>query len=119
MPFIVDNKTAITSAQPGANAEPVVMPGPDGKTVIVGVNARSLAPTVIDASGNVTTLPPNANYTFTGTEKHVNSGWMWPSGLAPPGFPPIDSFSVTFTKPGDYNYICVVHPWMAGDIVVK
>jgi plastocyanin len=56
---------------------------------------------------------------MTGTEKYVNSGWMWPKGASPPGLAPIDSFNVTFNKAGTYHYICVVHPWMTGDIVVK
>src|SRR5215469_16037814 len=35
-------------------------------------------PAIID-SNNVTKIyPPNANLTITGTEKYVNSGWMFP-----------------------------------------
>jgi plastocyanin len=30
-----------------------------------------------------------------------------------------DSFSHTFEKPGVYHYICSVHPYMVGKIVVK
>jgi plastocyanin len=30
-----------------------------------------------------------------------------------------DSFSHTFTKPGVYHYICTIHPYMVGKIVVK
>jgi plastocyanin len=118
-PFVIDNATTITPAIPNANAEPIVMPGPEGKNVIVAVNNRSIMPTVIDSTGKVTYLSPNANYTVTGTEKYINSGWMWPKGLSPEGLPPIDSFSVTFSEEGTYNYICVVHPWMTGDVVVK
>jgi plastocyanin len=118
-PFVIDNATTITPAVPNANVEPIVMPGPEGKTVIVAVNNRSIMPTVIDSTGKVTYLPPNASYTITGTEKYINSGWMWPKGLSPEGLPPIDSFSVTFSEEGTYNYICVVHPWMTGDVVVK
>jgi hypothetical protein len=40
---------------------------------------------------------------MTGAEKFVNSGWMWPTGLVPPGAAPINSFTVT------YHYICIVH----------
>jgi plastocyanin len=118
-PFLVDNQTNIEPAVPNSNAEPVLMPGQGGKNVIVGVNNRSFMPTVIDSAGAVTYLPPNANYTITGTEKYVNSGWIWPAGLSPEGLPPIDSFSVTFSKPGTYGYLCEVHPWMTGDVVVK
>ncbi|AIF82395.1 hypothetical protein NTE_00313 [Candidatus Nitrososphaera evergladensis SR1] len=119
-PFVIDNSTSIRSAVPNANAEPVVMPGQqNGTKVIVALNNRSFMPTVIDSSGKVTYLPPNGNYTITGTEKYVNSGWIWPKGMSPPGLPPIDSFQVTFSKAGTYSYYCQVHPWMAGDVVVK
>jgi len=118
-PFLLDNQTAIISAIPNSNAEPIVMPGPEGKKVIVALNNRSFMPTVIDSTGSVMYLPPNANYTITGTEKYVNSGWMWPQGQSPPGLAPIDSFNLTFSKEGTYNYLCVVHPWMTGDVVVS
>jgi plastocyanin len=118
-PFVVDNQTAITPAIPNANADPIIAPGPQGKNVIVALNNRSFMPTVVDSTGKAQYLPPNANYTVTGTEKYINSGWMWPKGMSPPGLPPIDSFSLTFENEGTYNYICVVHPWMSGSVVVK
>lgn len=65
-----------------------------------------------------TYLEINQNYTMTGTEKFVNSGWIWPEGLAPPGVPPISSFTITFENPGTYDYICVIHPWMTGVVTV-
>ena len=30
-----------------------------------------------------------------------------------------DTFSHTFTAPGEYPYICTIHPYMAGKIIVK
>jgi plastocyanin len=30
-----------------------------------------------------------------------------------------DTFSHTFTVPGEYAYICTIHPYMAGKIIVK
>jgi len=30
-----------------------------------------------------------------------------------------DTFSHTFTAPGEYAYICTIHPYMAGKIIVK
>lgn len=65
-----------------------------------------------------TSLELNQNYTMTGTEKFVNSGWIWPEGLAPSGVPSISSFTNTFENPGTYDYICVIHPWMTGIITV-
>jgi len=30
-----------------------------------------------------------------------------------------DTFSQTFTAPGEYDYICSIHPYMRGKVVVK
>jgi plastocyanin len=53
-----------------------------------------------------------------GTESYINSGWLWPQGQVPPGAPPLTTFTVTFEKPGIYDYVCTVHPWMTGSIEV-
>ena len=104
---------------PDQNIAPLMVDQNGSKAIIVD-NARHYNPVAIDSTGkNVTYLPINANYIMVGTEKYVNSGWIWPEGLAPLGVPPISSFSVTFEKPGTYNYICSVHPWMVGTIKVS
>jgi plastocyanin len=121
-PYSIANGTELTPANPGEkNTEPLIIPGQNdtANNVIVAANARSTNPVVIDAQNNVMYLPPNANYTMTGDELYVNSGWMWPEGQAPPGAPPIKSFSVTFANAGTYDYICEVHPWMTGQVVVQ
>ena len=33
-------------------------------------------------------------------------------------FPPGQDFSYTFTEVGDFDYFCIVHPWMVGTITV-
>jgi plastocyanin len=118
-PFIMSNSSAITPLNATANAAPVIIPAVPGKTVGVVMNARSVEPVVIAANGTVTYLPPNANYTMNGDEKYINSGWIWPQGQTPPGFPNINSFTVQFNKAGTYGYICEVHPWMTGKVVVR
>lgn len=129
-PYLIANGTELTPANPEEkNTEPLIIPGQpkngDGtpavasNDIIVAANARSTNPVVIDAQNNVTYLPLNANYTMTGDELYVNSGWMWPAGQAPSGAPPIKSFSVTFANAGTYDYICLVHPWMTGQVVVQ
>jgi len=125
-PFAVPNSTEFKALVPSPNVEPLIVPNPPGtetttttKTVIID-NARAYNPTVIDSTGkNVTYLSLNANYTMDGTESYVNSGWLWPQGQIPPGAPPITTFTVTFEKPGIYDYLCTVHPWMTGSVVVK
>jgi plastocyanin len=121
-PFLVSNSTEFQPVDPNSNSEPAFAPAQtdEATKTIVAVNARAVVPTVIDASGNnVTYLQPNSNYTMDGTESYVNSGWLSPEGQAPPGSPPITKFTLTFEKPGTYFYVCNVHPWMTGSVIVK
>jgi plastocyanin len=120
VPFVASPSANLTlsSAVPGANADPILMDGPNGSRIVVGANARAFTPTAIGAGGKASYMPPNANYTMTGGEKYLNSGLIWPKGKTPQGLPPIESFSVRFDKEGTYNYTCLLHPWMAGQVVV-
>jgi|ERR1041385_3503691 plastocyanin len=119
-PFNVPKSTEFRSPLNGSNTEPVIVPSQstDSK-VVVTVNARAFNPVTIDSSGKVTYLPPNGNYTMDGTENYINSGWLWPNELAPPGGPAINNFTMTFEKAGTYSYICNVHPWMTGLVTVN
>lgn len=61
---------------------------------------------------------PTATKTYDGMG-FVNSGVLYPPGI--PGNPP-NSFTLTFTKPGRYEYICAIHmpvEGMRGTIIVK
>lgn len=121
-PFSVPNNTELTPIGPLSNVEPISMPDPENPNnkLVILENARASSPVVIDASGqNVSYLPPNANYTFSGNESYLNSGWIWPAGQSPPDVPPIYSFTVKFETAGIYDYLCVIHPWMSGTINVK
>jgi len=121
-PFHIPNSTEFKPLDPKSNTEPLFAPNQPGETAktVVTVNARAYMPVVIDASGNkVKYLPINSNYTMNGTESYLNSGWLWPKGMSPPGSPPVNNFTVTFEKPGSYSYLCNVHPWMAGSVTVK
>jgi plastocyanin len=91
----------------------------DNSTMILGFlpqNQRIFNPAIIDPDGVTKIYPPNANVTMTGTEKYVNSGWMFPKGAGLPGSS--NTFGVTFQKAGTYNYLCLLHPWMIGKVVV-
>ena len=117
-PFAVPNSTQLTAIPPNSNNEPLKVPGQNN--VVIAVNARSFIPTVIDSQGTVKHFaPPNAAYTMDGSEKYVNSGWLVPKGQEQlyPGSS--TSFTVTFQKAGTYHYICQLHPWMVGSVLVK
>jgi plastocyanin len=121
-PFLIPSDTELTPANPNErNTDALIIPGQNDTTskTLIAANARATNPTAIDAQNNVTYMQPNANYTMTGDELYVNSGWLWPEGQIPPGLPPITSFSVTFENPGTYDYLCVIHPWMAGRVIVQ
>jgi plastocyanin len=118
-PFVATNVEGFEPLVPNGNAEPVTFPGPEGQTVIVAANARALNPAVVANDETVTYLEPNGTYVMDGTEKYVSSGFIWPEGMSPPGFPEVTSFSVTFMEPGTYDYMCLLHPWQAGKVVVQ
>jgi plastocyanin len=123
-PFNIPNDAQIIPALQSPNVEPILPPvnttsTNETKTVIMD-NARAWNPVSIDSTGrNVTNLPPNSNYSLSGTDLYVNSGYLWPKGQIPPGFLPIDGFTVTFENPGTFPYVCVLHPWMIGNVVVS
>lgn len=117
-PLGVSNTTEFTALPPGSNNEPIIVPGEDGMNTIIAVNARTFNPVVIDSSENVNFMTPNANYTLTGTEKYVNSGWFLPNGFEQEYPGTGNTFSITFENPGSYNYICILHPWMTGSVTV-
>ncbi len=85
----------------------------------------AILPTVISANGSKTNLDPYGNlggdgaqYNFTGKEKYVNSGFIWPEGHVPKGFANITSFTVKFKEQGVYHFQCLIHPEMNGTVTV-
>lgn len=118
-PLGVSNTTEFIVNPPGSNNEPILIPGEGGMNTLIAINARTFNPTVIDSQGEVQFMNPDANYSMTGDEKYVNSGWFLPTGLEGlyPGSG--NTFSVTFEKPGTYEYLCIIHPWMTGSVLVE
>ena len=121
-PYLIANGTELTPANPEEkNTEPLIIPGQNDTTAntIIVANKRQASPVVIDAQNNVEYLPLNANYTMTGDELYVNSGIIFPENSIPPDAPPITSLSITLENVGTYDYICEIHPWMTGRVIVE
>ena len=102
-------------AQPSNAKESEAMPTTthsDGKTVEVTIS-------------NFTFTPSALTITAGTTVKWVNHDdiphLVAEKGLAfkSPALDTNDAFSFTFTKPGDVEYFCVLHPHMTGKISVK
>ena len=118
VPFTVRSSTQFIPVPPGANSQPNMIPGKNGTNTIIVSNVRGYYPTLIDSSGHAKVLGPNGNFTITGNEQYVNSGWLLPKATTLyPGSS--NTFTVTFQKAGTYNYLCDIHPWMAGTVIVK
>jgi plastocyanin len=122
-PLSVSNTTKFMALPPGSNNEAILLPSKNssssGMNTIIALNARSFNPVAIDFQGNVKSIKPNANYSMLGTEKYVNSGWFLPNGLQQEYPGSGNTFTVRFEKPGTYDYLCILHPWMTGSVIVK
>jgi plastocyanin len=114
-PFAIpNNSTTFSPLIPKSNTEALLTPD---NTAIIAVNKRVFTPVVIDSNDKV--VPIKENYTLTGTEKYVNSGWLLPNGLEQTYPGSGNTFTVTFQNVGNYNYLCLVHPYMTGNVIVK
>jgi plastocyanin len=114
-PFAIPNNlTTISPLIPKSNTEALLTPD---NAAIIAVNKRVFSPVVIDSNDKA--VPINENYTLTGTEKYVNSGWLLPNGLEQTYPGSGNTFTVTFPNSGNYNYLCLVHPYMTGTVIVK
>lgn len=83
------------------------IPVPDGGPGELMINPQLAFPT---------RMPGAPVETYAGTT-FVSSGILSPQPAAP-DTPPNDTFSVTFTEPGIYEYYCAIHPEMRGIVEV-
>jgi plastocyanin len=123
-PFTIStttNSTQIMPLIPNSNSEPLMTPD---NNAIIATNKRAYNPVVViedstTGGKNVTYMKQNANYSMSGTEDYVNSGWLLPKGQENlyPGSG--NTFTMTFQKPGTYDYLCIIHPYMTGRVIVK
>jgi len=120
VPFAVPSSTQFVPLPPNANSKPnIVTDGKNEMNTVIVSNAMSFAPAIKDAAGNAKTFPANTNFTITGNEQYINSGLLFPKGAEHriPGSS--NTFTATFQKTGTYGYICILHPWMAGIVIVQ
>ena len=117
------NSTQIMPLIPNSNSEPLMTPDDNA---IIAINKRAYNPVVViedspttGGGKNVTYMKQNANYSMSGTEDYVNSGWLLPKGQENlyPGSG--NTFTMTFQKAGTYDYLCIIHPYMTGRVIVK
>jgi plastocyanin len=126
-PFTISNTTTnstpIMPLIPNSNSDPLMTPD---NNAIIAVNKRAYNPVVVredsttpTSEKNVDYMKQNANYSMNGREDYINSGWLLPKGQENlyPGSG--NTFTMTFQKPGTYDYVCIIHPYMTGRVIVK
>lgn len=130
-PFTISNTTSNTTNStqimpliPNSNSDPLMTPD---NNAIIAVNKRAYNPVVVREDSPTTTtgeknvnyMKQNANYSMSGTEDYINSGWLLPKGQENlyPGSG--NTFTMTFQKPGTYDYVCIIHPYMTGRVIVN
>lgn len=117
-PYYISDQNAVQTLPNQINSEPLIVPLGEEESGVLAINARGFFPYVIDSSDVPTNLGPNASYTMKGSEKYVNSGWLLPKAFIDDIPGSSESFTVTFENAGTFRYICILHPWMAGQIKV-
>lgn len=76
-------------------------------------NNTEIAPTITNPNVEPITLPAESNNETKTVLMDNARAWVLP------GFSPIEEFTVTFEKPGTYEYTCVLHLWMTGSVEVS
>src|SRR5262249_40888112 len=93
-------------------------PPPEALQPVVPVPGGGQTDIMLPPQLGFATRQPNAPVeVFDGTN-FVSSGIMSHQPPAP-GAPPNDTFSLSFSKPGTYVFLCLIHPYMRGSVTVE
>lgn len=115
--------TTVTFAMPANSTEDhTATTGPgdaDKGTGYVGEIAKSFQSPVFDGRATYPSEPPPAPPAALSPALHGNG--FWNSGVmdALAASPLPQSRSVTFTAPGSYKFVCLIHPFMKGTVTVQ
>jgi plastocyanin len=84
--------------------------------VLAALTASLFAGPTIDPVGGLPTEAPGAPVVHSAT---VHGNGLLGSGIVPdPGYDPPNKWTVQFTTPGDFNYVCLIHEGMTGVVHV-
>jgi amicyanin len=64
------------------------------------------------------TVPVGTTVTWTNQDEEPHTIAAKDGSFHSPGMDTHGTYSFTFTTPGSYDYICSIHPFMAGTVVV-
>ena len=67
----------------------------------------------------IVTVAPGTTVTWTNADEDPHTVVANDKGFRSAALDTDDTYSFTFTKPGDYAYFCSLHPHMTGKVIVK
>jgi amicyanin len=102
--------SGMQSPPASASATPADSPAPQGGTAV----------TIQDFKFNPATLsvPVGTTVTWTNKDEEPHTLAAKDGSFHSPGMDTNATYSFTFTTPGSYDYICSIHPFMTGTVVV-
>ena len=95
-----------------ALSAPIAGLGAAPARVAVAIKGFAFVPQVV-------TVVPGTTVTWTNADEDPHTVVANDKGFRSAALDSDDSYSFTFTKPGDYAYFCSLHPHMTGKVVVK
>ena len=93
-----------------ASATAADPPAPQGGTA-VAITDFKFSPATL-------TVPVGATVTWTNQDEEPHTVAAKDGSFHSPGMDTHGIYSFTFTNPGSYDYICSIHPFMTGTVVV-
>jgi plastocyanin len=111
----IDGVHTISFGEPATPA-PFIQVAPDGS---VHLNPDEAAPNPPPPAGKAPAPPANG----PPPAQHIDTGRWDGTGIRSSGFVPSvgpapDTWSLSFGKAGTYNYVCLIHPGMSGQVIV-
>lgn len=65
------------------------------------------------------TVAPGTTIVWTNRDQTPHTATSRDKSFASPALDTDDSYRFTFTKPGDFSYFCLMHPFMTGIVHVR
>jgi amicyanin len=102
--------SGMASPPASASATTADAPAPEGGTA-VSISDFKFNPATL-------TVPVGATVTWTNKDEEPHTIAAKDGSFHSPGMDTNGTYSFTFTTPGSYDYICSIHPFMTGTVVV-
>jgi len=102
--------SGIQSPPASASATPADSPAPQGATAVAITDFKFNPATL--------TVPVGATVTWTNNDEEPHTIAAKDGSFHSPGMDTHGTYSFTFTTAGSYDYICSIHPFMTGTVVV-